>query len=46
VTADGGEDVEKEEHSSIVGGINLIYKYYIKFISLSNNQYSGWAFFL
>jgi hypothetical protein len=26
VTADAGEDVEKEEHSSIVGGIAGLYK--------------------
>jgi hypothetical protein len=27
VTADAGEDVEKEEHSSIVGGIASWYNY-------------------
>jgi hypothetical protein len=27
VTADAGEDVEKEEHSSIVGGIAGLYIY-------------------
>jgi hypothetical protein len=34
VTADGGEDVEKEEHSSIVGGIASLYNY-------SGNQSGG-----
>jgi len=28
VTADAGEDVEKEEHSSIVGGIASRYNHY------------------
>jgi hypothetical protein len=32
VTADAGEDVEKEEHSSVVGGIASLYNY-------SVNQY-------
>jgi hypothetical protein len=27
VTADAGEDVEKEEHSSIVGGIASLYNH-------------------
>jgi hypothetical protein len=27
VTADAGEDVEKEEHSSIVGGISSLYNH-------------------
>jgi hypothetical protein len=27
VTADAGEDVEKEEHSSFVGGIEIWYNY-------------------
>ena len=27
VTADAGEDMEKEEHSSIVGGIASLYKH-------------------
>jgi hypothetical protein len=34
VTADAGEDVEKEEHSSIVGGIASWYNY-------SGNQSGG-----
>jgi hypothetical protein len=34
VTADAGEDVEKEEHSSIVGGIANLYNY-------SGNQSGG-----
>jgi hypothetical protein len=28
VTADAGEDVEKEEHSSIVGGIANLYNHF------------------
>jgi hypothetical protein len=28
VTADAGEDVEKEEHSSIVGGIASLYNHF------------------
>jgi hypothetical protein len=28
VTADAGEDVEKEDHSSIVGGIASLYNHY------------------
>ena len=34
VTADAGEDVEKEEHSSIVGGIASLYNH-------SGNQSGG-----
>jgi hypothetical protein len=34
VTADAGKDVEKEEHSSIVGGIASLYNH-------SGNQSSG-----
>jgi hypothetical protein len=34
VTADAGEDVEKEEHSSIVGGIAGLYNH-------SGNQSGG-----
>jgi hypothetical protein len=34
VTADAGEDVEKEEHSSIVGGIASLYNH-------SGNQFGG-----
>ena len=34
VTADAGEDVEKEEHSSIVGGIESLYNH-------SGNQSGG-----
>jgi hypothetical protein len=34
VTADAGEDVEKEEYSSIVGGIASLYNH-------SGNQYSS-----
>ena len=34
VTADAGEDVEKEEHSSIVGGIVSLYNH-------SGNQSGG-----
>jgi hypothetical protein len=34
VTADAGEDVEKEEHSSIVGGIASLYSH-------SGNQSGG-----
>jgi hypothetical protein len=34
VTADAGEDVEKEEHSSTVGGIASLYNY-------SGNQSGG-----
>jgi hypothetical protein len=34
VTADAGEDVEKEEHSSIVGGITSLYNH-------SGNQSGG-----
>jgi hypothetical protein len=34
VTADAGEDVEKEEHSSIVGGIASLYNH-------SENQSGG-----
>jgi hypothetical protein len=34
VTADAGEDVEKEEHSSIVGGIAILYNH-------SGNQSGG-----
>jgi hypothetical protein len=30
VTADAGKDVEKEEHSSIVGGIASLYILYIQ----------------
>jgi hypothetical protein len=35
VTADAGEDVEKEEHSSIAGGIASWYNH-------SGNQFGGW----
>ena len=34
VTADAGEDVEKEEHSFIVGGIASLYNH-------SGNQFGG-----
>ena len=34
VIADAGEDVEKEEHSSIAGGIASLYNH-------SGNQYGG-----
>jgi hypothetical protein len=34
VTADGGEDVEKEGHSSIVGGVASWYNH-------SENQFGG-----
>ena len=34
MTADAGEDVEKEEHSSIVGGIASMYNY-------SGNQFGS-----
>jgi hypothetical protein len=34
VTADAGEDVENEEHSSIVGGIASLYNH-------SGNQFGG-----
>ena len=34
VTADAGKDVEKEEHSSIVGGIASLYNH-------SGNQFGG-----
>jgi hypothetical protein len=34
VTADAGEDVEKEEHSSIIGGIKSLYNH-------SGNQSGG-----
>jgi hypothetical protein len=36
VTADIGEDVEKEEHSSIAGGIASFYNY-------SENQFGGYS---
>ena len=36
VTADAGEDVEKEEHSSIVGGIAGLYNH-------SGNQSGGFS---
>ena len=43
MTADAGEDVEKEEHSSIVGGIASLYNH-------SGNQSGGssenWTYFL
>jgi hypothetical protein len=35
VTTDAGQDVEKEEHSSIVGGIASLYNH-------SGNQSSGY----
>jgi hypothetical protein len=33
VTADGGKDVEKEEHFSNVGGISSLYKHFMKSVS-------------
>ena len=36
VTADAGEDVEKEEHSSIAGGIASLYNH-------SGNQSGGFS---
>jgi hypothetical protein len=36
VTADAGEDVEKEEHSSIVGGIASLYNH-------SGNQFGSFS---
>jgi hypothetical protein len=36
VTADSGEDVEKEEHSSIAGGIASLYSH-------SGNQSGGFS---
>jgi hypothetical protein len=36
LTADAGEDVEKEEHSFIAGGIASWYKYY-------GNQFCGFS---
>jgi hypothetical protein len=40
VTADAGVDVEKEEHSSIVGGIAGIFLLLITKIAESNNHFS------
>jgi hypothetical protein len=37
VTADAGEDVEKEEHSSIAGGIASLYNH-------SGNQFGSFSY--
>jgi hypothetical protein len=54
VTVDAGKDVEKEEHSSIVGGIESWYNHsgYQSGVSLGNStwyyqrtqQYPSWAY--
>jgi hypothetical protein len=38
VTADAGEDVEKEEHSSIAGGIASWYNYYGNLFGISSEN--------
>jgi hypothetical protein len=42
VTADAGEDVEKEEHSSIVGGIASLYNH---FGNQSSGSSENWTYY-